>query len=108
MIGNCVFDNLHWLAEKEQNVLNGAHVMLGLLNTMVSLIFASNSYRGFNETHSFKDTYISGPWSYQSNLLVEIALQWTFIFIDQLHNKSHDDWYVTNIDETTVLDKYWM
>ena len=35
-------------------------------------------------------------------MLIEIALQWTFNFVEQLNNEIHENWYSTNIDETTV------
>lgn len=35
-------------------------------------------------------------------MLVEIALQWTFIFINNLKNEIHENWHLTNVDETTI------
>lgn len=32
-----------------------------------------------------------------------VALQCTFIFMDQQNNKIHKNFYLTNIDETTVM-----
>lgn len=58
---------------------------------------------GLNKNHSFKDTLIRGQWSYQYNVLFEIALQWTLNFMDQLTNGIDENWSLMNIDETTVI-----
>lgn len=50
---------------------------------------------------------ICGQESYQYNALLEIALQRTYEFLDQLNNEvyMYKNWYKTNIGETTVLVK---
>lgn len=35
-------------------------------------------------------------------MLLDIALQWAFNSVDQFNNKIYENWYATNIDETTV------
>lgn len=34
-------------------------------------------------------------------MLEEIAIQWTLNLVEQLNNEIHENWYWTNIDETT-------
>lgn len=36
-------------------------------------------------------------------MLVEIALQWTDIFMDKRNNEIHENWYTKNIDKTKVV-----
>lgn len=35
-------------------------------------------------------------------MLVEITLYWTFIIVDKVNSKTHENQYSTNIDEITV------
>lgn len=70
--------------------------------TVVSSIFVGINFWELNENHSFKDTLIHGDWSYECNLLLKIAIQFAFNFVDQLNKKIHENWYSTNTNENTV------
>ena len=53
--------------------------------------------------HSFRNWYQSYFWktNIKTNTLVNFQ---TFNFMDQLDNEIHENWYSTNIGETTVID----
>lgn len=67
-------------------------LFLFALITVVSSIFIDIHFHGFIEIHSFKDMYIPGQWFYQYNVLLRIAIQWTFHFEYQLNKEINDYW----------------